>query len=220
MKRFPILFLFLFVCLSAFGQITGGPPRTGTASEASVAVSAGTNMVAATNSTLVTLSLSDPLTMTTVNATTLNATNMNGNGSGLTNIPIAGITAPGTIHTNGMSVAATFSNTVTVVGATLTAPQIDYNTNTAAVTVDFQYGYNHFITNAAFTLLGPLNVDSTKTKVQTTVLMVTNSTAAAVAITSPAGTRSQGTQYVTNVTSITAVCYPWVVTNLIYLPLW
>jgi hypothetical protein len=79
--------------------------------------------------------------------------------------------------------------------------------------------YAVLTTNAAFEMLLPANVDSGQTKVQTSVLMVTNSTAAAVIITPAAApVKSSGTWYVTNVTAITTTVYPKVVTNMICFP--
>lgn len=93
-----------------------------------------------------------------------------------------------------------------------------YMTNQAATTPDFTMPYGEFTTNAAFTFPAPTGV-STK-EYQTTVIMVTNSTAAAVAITAPANVHVQGTPYVTNVTVFTFFNCAGRWTNLIAYPLW
>lgn len=83
----------------------------------------------------------------------------------------------------------------------LLAPQYDFVTNTGTMNPDFAFGSTWIQTNAAFALLAPKNVDTTRDQV--TVFNVTNSTAAAVAITAPANVFARGVWYVTNVTSIT-----------------
>lgn len=97
--------------------------------------------------------------------------------------------------------------------------QLDYSTNTATQAPDFSKGYQMFTTNAAFTFLAPIGVDTTKTKAQTAVVLVTNSTAVAVLMTPPSGCYQQGTWYVTNATAVTFFCYPFGFTNAYALPL-
>lgn len=77
-----------------------------------------------------TLSTSDlwEVNLTNGNFSLLSGGQYNGNGGGLTNIPITGITQPGVIVTNGESQAITFSNAVTVVG-TFTATTLNLATN-------------------------------------------------------------------------------------------
>lgn len=83
----------------------------------------------------------------------------------------------------------------------LLAPQYDFLTNAATMNPDFALGSTWITTNAAFVVLAPKNVDATRD--QTTSFCVTNSTAAAVAITAPANVFARGVWYVTNVTRIT-----------------
>lgn len=64
--------------------------------------------------------------------------------------------------------------------------QIDYYTNLCTMAPDFAHGYCAITTNASFTFLLPLNVDATKTKVQTTVMRVDNSSASPIVATPPA----------------------------------
>ncbi len=126
---------------------------------------------------------------------TFNST-ITGNGSGLTNL-------------NGSSIAS----------GTVADARLGNSTN-ASASPDFSKHYTLFQTNAAFTVLAPINLDATKTTAQTTVFQVTNSTAAAVAITAPAGVHAQGTWFVTNWTTITFYTYAGQITNAIALPLW
>jgi hypothetical protein len=99
------------------------------------------------------------------------------------------------------------------------AASIVYYTNSSTMAPDFSKPYSLISTNAAFTVLAPISVDSGKTKAQTTVFMVTNSTAAAVAITPPSNCHTQGVWNVTNLTSITFFQYGGAFTNAIALPL-
>jgi hypothetical protein len=103
----------------------------------------------------------------------------------------------------------------------LLTPQVDYTTNAnSAVSPDMNVSYALFTTNDTFAMLLPVNVDSTQTKVQTSVLMVTNTDAVVWDITPAAApVKSTGTWRCTNVTSITTVVYPKVVTNMIALPI-
>jgi hypothetical protein len=99
----------------------------------------------------------------------------------------------------------------------LTAQQHQYPTNLTTMAPDFKLGYSLISTNAAFTLLAPINVDATRA--ETCVMMITNSTAAAVVITPPTPWKTQGVWYVTNLTSITVFHYGNAVTNGIALPI-
>ena len=109
-------------------------------------------------------------------------------------------------------------------GSTLTnlsSYWISYPTNSgASVSPYMTNSYALLSTNAAFAALLPAGVDTTQTQVQTSVLLVTNTTASAVVITPPAApVKSLGVWYVTNVSSITYTVYPKVVTNAICLPI-
>jgi hypothetical protein len=97
---------------------------------------------------------------------------------------------------------------------------INYSTNTGGIIPDMRKGYQMITTNAAFTFLAPIGVDTTKTLAQTAVVFITNSTAAAVVMTPQVAWHIQGTWYVTNVSSITVFQYAQVFTNAVALPLW
>ena len=117
----------------------------------------------------------------------------------------------------------TNSDPTSINGSTLTnvpGSQVVYTTNANSVTVDFTLPYSLLSTNAAFVFLTPSGVDTTKLQVQTAVILVTNTTAAAVAVTMPANVHSQGTLFVTNVTTFTFTQYAQRFTNCVALPLW
>jgi hypothetical protein len=100
---------------------------------------------------------------------------------------------------------------------------VDYNTNVSATATapDFNLGYTLLSTNASFTVLAPINVDTTKTMAQTTVFMVTNSDASTFRIiTPPANVHILGTWAVTNLTMITFFQYAQKFTNAISTPIW
>lgn len=77
--------------------------------------------------------------------------------------------------------------------------------------------YSWISTNAAFAFLAPIGIDPSLP--QTSVLFVTNTTAAAIAVTAPSGVHTQGTWYITNLTSFTFFKYGNYYTNAIALPL-
>lgn len=124
-------------------------------------------------------------------------------------------------QTNSGSIQASTLNITgnATVGGTLQLVAERYTTNASTMAPDFNLGYTLISTNAAFTVLAPINVDTTKTLAQTTVFQVTNTTAAAVAITPPANVHFQGTWFVTNWTTITFYQYGQKITNAIALPL-
>lgn len=92
------------------------------------------------------------------------------------------------------------------------------STNQNQVTPDFSVPEQLMSTNAAFTFLAPVGVDTTKTTVQWTLVNVTNTTAAAVLITSPANCHTVGTAYVTNLTAVWFQVYAQKFTNAFYIP--
>lgn len=116
--------------------------------------------------------------------------------------------------------AGTFQVPTAILTTRAQVKQTDYTTNQNQIVPDFALGYQLITTNAAFTFLAPAGVDTTKTLAQTTVVLVTNTTAAAVAVTAPANVHTQGTWYVTNVTSFTFFQYAQKFTNATALPLW
>ena len=75
---------------------------------------------------------------------------------------------------------------------------INYTTNQGTMQPDFARAFTTIITNAAFTVLPPVNVDPNR--FEQTMMRITNSTAAAVLITPPANVNAFGTWYVTNIT--------------------
>jgi hypothetical protein len=97
-------------------------------------------------------------------------------------------------------------------------PATTYLTNAATTAVDFNVPYSELITNAAFAFLAPSNVGTIE--YQTCVIMVTNSTGSAVAITAPANVHTTGTMNVTNLSicSFFNCAGRW--TNMICLPVW
>lgn len=114
------------------------------------------------------------------------------------------------IRLNANQIDGTLTNNST--GLTL------YSTNTSTMNPDFLLPYSQIETNAAFAFLAPKNVSASRP--ETAVVLVTNSTAAAVAVTPPANMHAQGTWYVTNVTSFTFFHYANVFSNAIAFPLW
>ncbi len=78
---------------------------------------------------------------------------------------------------------------------------------------DFSKPESLISTNAAFTMVAPVGVDTTKKEAQWTLVNVTNTTAAAVLITAPANVHTVGTMYVTNWTAFWFQCYANAITN-------
>lgn len=97
---------------------------------------------------------------------------------------------------------------------------IAYNTNGCTPAPDFSKGYCLLSTNNAFTFLSPINVDTTKTTVQTTVMLVTNTTAADVAVTAPANcwVMPGSVMHITNTTVFTFFVYPFWGTSVYAMP--
>jgi len=130
-----------------------------------------------------------------------------------------GVTSGGT-----WSIANVVAESITGNGSGITnlnSSVINYPTNSgAAVSPNMLIAYALLSTNNAFAMLPPANVDIYQTNVQTSVLLVTNTTAAAKAITAPAPIKLTGVAYVTNVTIVSTTVYPKVVTNMVCLPIW
>jgi hypothetical protein len=95
---------------------------------------------------------------------------------------------------------------------------ITFSTNQNQIVPDFSLPEQLISTNAAFTFLAPVGVDTTKKTVQWTLVNVTNTTAAAVAITAPANVHPVGTAFVTNWTLCYFQCYAQKITNLFFVP--
>lgn len=106
--------------------------------------------------------------------------------------------------------------TVLATNGTMTLTQTAYSTNQSTMAPNFTLGYSFISTNAAFTFLAPTGIDTAKLTVQSTVVYVTNSTAAVVVITPPANCHPVGTANVTNLTRCTFECYPNLVTNVFF----
>ena len=99
----------------------------------------------------------------------------------------------------------------------ITSPQWAATTNQATMAPNFLLGYQDIQTNAAFTVVAPINVDATK--FETCVVIYTNSTAAVVVITPPANCHAQGTANVTNVTVVTYTHDGNKWTNAVFFPI-
>lgn len=110
------------------------------------------------------------------------------------------------------------NNAFTTASSNYVAMTVTTSTNQNQVTPDFSVPEQLMSTNAAFTFLAPVGVDTTKTTVQWTLVNVTNTTAAAVLITSPANCHTVGTAYVTNLTAVWFQCYAQKFTNAFYIP--
>lgn len=111
-------------------------------------------------------------------------------------------------------------NGITVTN-TVIANQTEYYTNLCTMAPDFSKGYCWISTNAAFTFLLPIGIDATGTKAQTTVMIVTNSSAAAILATAPANVHvvPGSVMYITNATAYTFFLYPLIGTNVYGVPL-
>lgn len=99
-----------------------------------------------------------------------------------------------------------------------TAWTTGFLTNANYVRPDFDVPYSELTTNAAFAFLAPTNVSSVR--YQPSVVMVTNSTAAAVAVTAPANCHTTGTWYITNLTVFSFFNMAGRMTNCIAYPIW
>lgn len=90
-------------------------------------------------------------------------------------------------------------------GIVVVSNNVAYSTNsiTSTLAPDFYLGSMDIVTNAAFTVLAPVHVNPKLW--ETCVVAVTNSTAAAVAITLAGNLHIQGTLFVTNLTILTYV---------------
>lgn len=96
--------------------------------------------------------------------------------------------------------------------------QLSHSTNTSTMAPNFNLAYSRIGTNAAFAFLPPLNVSGTLA--QTAVILVTNITGVAIAVTSPVNVHTQGTWNITNATIFTFWNYGSFFTNAIAFPLW
>lgn len=93
-------------------------------------------------------------------------------------------------------------------------------TNTNPRVPDFALPVNYWVTNAAFLFLPASGVDTTGKKFQVTDVIVTNSTAAAVAVTFPGTIRVTGTAFLTNVTKFHFSTFAGFWTNCACEPIW
>lgn len=111
--------------------------------------------------------------------------------------------------TNAVKVCGNYSTTVagnndgiSCNNTNVYATQYDMTTNlTTYAGPDFAFASQWLVTNEAFVVLAPKNVDSSREQV--TCLNITNTTATAKAITAPANCVARGVWYVTNLTRIT-----------------
>lgn len=109
--------------------------------------------------------------------------------------------------------------------ATVLVNQIDYLTNAcpSMVGVDFAKGYQACTTNAAFTFNLPINLDATKTRVQTAVVRVDNSSGPTpIAVTLPANVHQVpgSVLWITNSTYFTFSYYSPDQTNCYAVPIY
>lgn len=110
------------------------------------------------------------------------------------------------------------NNAFTTASSNYVAMTVTTSTNQNQVTPDFSVPEQLMSTNAAFTFLAPVGVDTTKTTVQWTLVNVTNTTSSAVLITPPANCHAVGTWYCTNLTAIWFQCYAQKFTNGFAIP--
>jgi hypothetical protein len=144
---------------------------------------------------------------------TLNAANA----TALTNLTsgnITGAVAEATHATNSDN--STLAGSVSGLG-TNTFSKAAWTTNNNTTTPNFAVAYSELTTNAAFTFLAPSNVSTTN--YQSCVIIVTNSTGSVVAMTNPAGVRTNGIWNVTNVSVVTFFNCAGRFTNAIAIPL-
>lgn len=100
-------------------------------------------------------------------------------------------------------------------GGAVTGPT---NSSGTAPDMSKSAGASLLSTNAAFAWLVPTSVDPSKLTQQWAEILVTNTTAAAVAMTVTAPCNSVGTAYVTNLTDVWVMVYPFVCTNFYFIP--
>jgi len=122
--------------------------------------------------------------------------------------------------TGGNLQPANFSNPEFVTWNNLVVNQTIYPTNMSNFP-DLALGYSMTNVGASYTLGGPINQTSGKTKVETTVFLIkTNGVGSSPwTLTSPAGVVTTGVPFVTNQTVVTVWVYGSVVTNYNYFPL-
>lgn len=130
----------------------------------------------------------------------------------------------GALTNNGSGVVGYYLNYATTSGnnaftsTNFFSKAFTVSTNQNQITPDFSLPEQLISTNAAFTFLAPVGVDTTKVTAQWTLVNVTNTTAAAVAITPPANCHGVGTLYVTNWSLCYFQCYAQKITNLYCIP--
>ena len=92
---------------------------------------------------------------------------------------------------------------------------LTYKTNQNQIVPDFSMPVQLMTTNASFTFLTPIGVDTTKTEMQTSAIYVTNSAGnSTLTVTPPANVHPVGTMNVTNLTRFTFECYAQKFTNV------
>jgi hypothetical protein len=125
-----------------------------------------------------------------------------------------------TLQGNMTAYSVTATNNLISLGSNVFG-SISYSTNQNQIVPDFTpgKGFQLMTTNAAFTFLAPIGIDTTKTTVQTTAIYVTNTTAAVVIVTPPANCHAVGTMNVTNLTRFTFECYAQKFTNVFGVPI-
>lgn len=160
-----------------------------------------------------------------------------GDGSSLTNIPNAGlqnssVTVNGTageIATTSATIALGGSATLSLANPNTASTAFagsnhvsgagwTFSTNANNTTPDMAVPESLLSTNNAFTFLGPTHVPAAGNVSQWILIHVTNTTAVAKAITSPANCNTVGTPFVTNWTDVYVNIYGNVISNFYYIP--
>jgi hypothetical protein len=194
--------------LTNYGQLSN-KGLTGTAGSVTLYDTTGTNQISSlgTNLQVIGSVYSTNLTASTVLEADAN--------KGLVSIA----NASGALTNNGSGTVGYYNSFATQPSANaFTASNyfsvsFDTSTNQNQITPDFSLPEQLMSTNAAFTFLAPVGVNAGKVTAQWTLVMVTNTTAAAVLVTAPANCHAVGTMYVTNLTAFWFQCYAQKFTN-------
>lgn len=112
-----------------------------------------------------------------------------------------------------------FSGNNTFSGSNFLSGPFTFTTNSCTGAPDFAKPSSFYSTNAAFTFAAPINVDPSKKTDTWISIYVTNTTAAAVAITAPANCHPNGVAYVTNLSIVWFQIYGGLFTNMIVNPI-
>lgn len=142
--------------------------------------------------------------------TNLDATSING--ATLTNVPLTGVVVTNNPGLPGL-----------VVGNGIGTNILANPTNSASSLAPNFAGFGEFLltTNASFTWLAPVGVDTGRTNGQYVVTHITNAAASTIDMTGPAGVYTNGTWNVTNGgwTTISWHTYAGMITNALAVPI-